>query len=660
MADHHISPDSGRAPPPAQTGAPLSRYPALDGLRGLAVGGVLAFHGGFAWAKGGFLGVSAFFTLSGFLITTLLLAEHRRSGRIALRRFWARRFRRLLPASLVALAGVVVFGIFVADAEQAHALRGDGLAALGYVANWRFVFSGKSYASLFSSPSPLQHFWSLAIEEQFYVVFPLLVAAVLVVGRGSRRVLAGVLGGLAVASIGATFILYTPGFDPSRVYYGTDTRAVELLAGALLAIWVARGRRVVVGRAVARWSFAVRALGTIALGATIATWAVVDQTSTWLYQGGLAAIAITTCALIRASLEPAGLVRRALTASPLRMLGTISYGVYLYHWPIFLWLSARRTGLSPGPLFAIRIALTLAAAVASYHLIESPIRFGTRLRSGRRLVALPTIGIAIAAAFVVSTAQAPAPAITFSSSSVAHPAVAAAALPPAEAVAVAVPAKRVMVVGDSVGYVIGKGLERTGTSTGQLQTWDVAIPGCGIARRGDVIDMSGLRAHSTPGCNSWEERWARQLDEFPADVVVVMSGSWDMVPRKLPGWAAFRTIGDPTYDDWLVSEYQTAVDVLSARGARVVWLTSPCMHKPEGAQSGTFDPARTTHLDDTILARVAASRPAVMALVDLYGHVCPDKNFTNTVDGIPDARPDGVHFTDPAADALATWLTPQL
>src|SRR4051812_42501007 len=211
---------------------PLPRIRALDGLRGLAVAGVLAYHCGFGWARGGFLGVSLFFTLSGFLITSLLLAERSEHGRIGLRGFWARRARRLLPAALLALAVIVAFGATVASGSQLRGLRGDVLAALAYVANWRFVLAGTSYGALWSAPSPVQHFWSLAIEEQLYVVLPLAVAGTLALGRGRRRPLLAVLGAGLGLSVLATFLVH----DQLRAYYGTDVRAGELLIGALLAV----------------------------------------------------------------------------------------------------------------------------------------------------------------------------------------------------------------------------------------------------------------------------------------------------------------------------------------------------------------------------------------------------------------------------------------
>ena len=199
---------------PIQAGERLIPYrPGLDGLRGLSVAAVLAFHGGFSWAVGGYLGVSVFFTLSGFLITSLLLAEHDRKGHVALRHFWGRRFRRLLPASLLALVGIGVFGLTVATAEQAERLGGDIAAAVAYVANWRFIFGGTSYGDLFAEPTPVLHFWSLAIEEQFYLVYPLFMVGLLGLAKGRRLVVGGVLGALLVASVGASFMLGTGNLD---------------------------------------------------------------------------------------------------------------------------------------------------------------------------------------------------------------------------------------------------------------------------------------------------------------------------------------------------------------------------------------------------------------------------------------------------------------
>src|SRR5262245_51483447 len=260
------------------------RVPALDGLRALAVAAVLLFHSQFSWARGGFLGVSAFFTLSGFLITSLLLHDRLGSTRGHLRSFWARRARRLLPAAIVTLFGVTMFAATVATTDQLRVLRGDVFAALGYVANWRFYLSGQSYGELFRAPSPVLHFWSLAIEEQFYVVFPLVVAGTLwLVRRRSELRRRQVLGALLIVGIAASVIasrvLYAHD-GSTRAYYGTDTRAAELLVGALLAVIVAG--RITPGRAVSRRPrVAANVAGVAALGLMPWRWATVPQSPDW-------------------------------------------------------------------------------------------------------------------------------------------------------------------------------------------------------------------------------------------------------------------------------------------------------------------------------------------------------------------------------------------
>ncbi len=217
----------------------------------MAVAAVLLYHGDVSWARGGYLGVDAFFVLSGFLITSLLLAEWRGDGRIALSAFWARRARRLLPALFLVLAAVAAYGAAIAaPAELAH-LRSEGLSALGYVANWGQIFSHQSYFESFAAPSPLRHMWSLAIEEQFYLAWPLIVGLVGMVvlrharrpGRARRifrRLLVGVCVTLGAASFARMVTLYASSRDFNRVYYGTDTRAFILLAGAALC-WQASG-----------------------------------------------------------------------------------------------------------------------------------------------------------------------------------------------------------------------------------------------------------------------------------------------------------------------------------------------------------------------------------------------------------------------------------
>lgn len=622
--------------------------PALDGLRGLAVVGVLLYHGGVWRAPGGFLGVSTFFTLSGFLITSLLILERERDGSVRFRRFWARRFRRLMPAAWLGLVLAAAYGAWLADHYQATRLRGDGLAALFYVANWRFVAAGRSYAALFSQPSPVAHYWSLGIEEQFYLVFPLLAVGLLAWGRGSRRVLGVGLAVLAVASVVWTAVVYSPGSDPSRVYYGTDTRAAELLVGGLLAVLLA-GRLGVLRRP---WRIVVATIGTFALGGLVASWTFVHLTDTVLYRGGLLVHAVAAAAVIAAAVQP-GPVSSVLGVAPLRLLGRISYGVYVLHWPIFLTLDEERTGRHGVSLFALRFAVTVVVAAASFVVLERPVTAGRRPRVRVRLI---TAGAAfgVATVLVLSTAWPPPARVVFAPLR-SSPSVPPRVRPPSpetvgrwdpgspEARAAAVhPPLRILVIGDSVALTLGRGLERWGAEH-RVAVWNRATFWCGLAYGGRVAMMG-----SKPSCDN-RRQVSTSVRAFDPDAVVVLSTIWDVAGRRLPGWNAFLRPGDPTFDAWLAEAERNMVRLMVAKGAHVVRLALSCVR------------------DQTLQAQIALENRAVGPMLrerfpgrytefDLESLVCPDRRFDNRVGPVTGARPDGMHFSDRAAD----WLAPRV
>jgi peptidoglycan/LPS O-acetylase OafA/YrhL len=646
--------------------------PALDGLRGLAVAGVLLFHAGFGWAGGGFLGVSIFFTLSGFLITSLLLQERDARGRISLGGFWSRRARRILPAALVALAGIAVYGLTVADAHQAARLPGDGLSALAEVANWRFVLGDQSYAALFSTPSPVQHFWSLAIEEQFYLVFPLLLVGMTLWTRRSRRGLAILVAALALGSATLAALLFSPGHDPSRVYYGTDTRAVELLVGALLAIALT-GRERFQRRGV---RVAVAVGGTVALVALVSAWVLVKQGDDLLYRGGLPVHALLVALVIAAVLVP-GPVRSGLAFAPLCALGLISYGVYLYHWPIYLWLSPERTGLDGAELFGLRLALTLAVAIVSYVWIEQPIRHRRRITGWRPAVVAPALAAGVAVLFVsvpaassspqlvfrpvhspasaVKTAAAPA-AVPSAANTVAREASVRATLPvtgpapstpPPPVAYPGPPIHRMLLLGDSVAQTLGRGLERWGPRHG-VEVVNAARFYCGVARGGRLAMSFG---HDQSTCGDWSRQWPPLLDRYHPDEVVVLSTIWDTSARQRPVWGPdYVKEGDARFDQFIESEWEGAARLLGSRGARVVWLSNPCSSSGVNA---ALEYANRTYLP-------ALVRATSTVAVDLDAHVCPNGTFTDQLGPVADGRPDGLHFSDPGADWVAQWLGPAL
>ena len=381
----------------------LAYQPALDGFRALAVLAVLLYHNGTSIFPGGFLGVDAFFVLSGYLITTLLVLEWQADRGIRLRAFWGRRARRLLPALLVTLVLVGVYAYLAVPADELSRIRGDGIATLLYVQNWQLVFTHQSYFEQFVSPSPLRHAWSLAIEEQWYLVWPMVIAGLLAVTRGRLARLIPIVAGLALASATLMFVLYQRDGDPSRVYYGTDTRSQTLLIGAVLALvllWRGAPQR--------RWSRGlVEGAGILAAVYVVVLFVRLDDTSAWAYRGGLSLAAVAFGMVILAAVQPSGLVlRRVLSWEPLRLLGLISYGVYLYHWPIFLWLTPSRTGLEGTTLLLVRFGITLVAATASYVFVEMPVR---RLEMPRVawLVAAPVAPRAGAASFTARDSSCP-------------------------------------------------------------------------------------------------------------------------------------------------------------------------------------------------------------------------------------------------------------
>jgi peptidoglycan/LPS O-acetylase OafA/YrhL len=516
--------------------------PALDGLRALAVGGVVAYHLRLGWAPGGYLGVDLFFVLSGFLITGLLLEERVETGRIALGAFWARRARRLLPALLLllaALALVTALGALVGAVDLA-ALRGDALATIAYAANWHQLAVGQSYFAQFQAPSPLQHTWSLAIEEQFYLLWPPLLAALLWAlraggtgrtrtARGAARAAESPAAGtgnwrpallwstVAAAMASAAWMgwLAAHGAGLDRLYYGTDTRAADLLAGAALAVaCAARPDPAPPIRRVLHVAGPLAAAGLAALWATAGT---AGTPPRLMFEGGFALAALAAVVVLAdARLAEPGPLGRLLRIAPLRFVGRISYGVYLWHWPVITQLTATRTGLSGPVLDLVQVAVVLAVSTASYYAVEQPLR-RARLAGWPRVAraVLAPAGMAVAA-LVVALATVPPPLAPASAALDAGSIAGAGGLHgqvPVQLASGRVPSRssplRVLLVGDSVMQTEAPAVEAALDATGAAVVDDTSFPGWGL---------------------STDRTWSRDLRPFlerSRPELVVAMWSWD-------------------------------------------------------------------------------------------------------------------------------------
>ena len=641
--------------------------PALDGVRALAVALVLADHGGIPGVPGGFIGVDVFFVLSGFLITSLLLDELGRTGRIDLPGFWVRRARRLLPALIVmAMVVVVLRQLFPSGAIAA--VRDDAVAAFFWVANWVFVFRHTDYFTQGDAPSPLQHTWSLAVEEQYYVVWPLVLVAVAVVlawlsrrrpNRPSLRTVRWVVFGLAAAGTAASAIaasLLVSDASLNRVYFGTDTRVQALLVGAaasalLVGDWSSLTRYSMLLRS--RWAgwvaqvLPVIGLGMLAAAAHFATGSVRE------FRGGLLIVVAVAAVLVVApvALQQRGLVARVLAIPPLVWLGMISYGVYLWHWPIFLALNGERTGLTGMPLFAIRAVATVAVAAASWWLIEQPIRRWRPVHVPQLRFAAATLATAAVATMLVVPVGSGQGDIRRGGADV----LSAAAVQPEVPVEIGGTAqlapgtRTVAVFGDSMAWTMMRYLP----PTPGFKFIDYTTIGCGIAR-GGPYRSTGETLRQKPECETWPARWAQRINHVKPDVVLLIIGRWETVDRVNEGH--WTHVGDPGFDGYIGGELRRALDILGSTGARVVVTTAPYNRRGEQADGSLYPEDDPDRVDawNTLVRRVVGQRRNAK-LLDLNEKLCPDGVYTNRVDGIK-MRMDGLHPTPEAVKWLTPWL----
>ena len=671
----------------------LGHVPGLDGIRGIAVVIVLLYHHSITWITGGELTVSMFFTLSGFLITRLLVAEWGRTDTISLRSFYERRVRRLFPASFVVLLGVAIVWTAFPGSGRRFA-PWEWLSGLLYFENVYLQSAGKDYGGLFGLGNPLQHLWSLSLEEQVYLVFPVLVLLLMKRKHTTAAVwrLFVVLVSLAAVGfvLGGLYNTRPPLWDrlpglsarcegSSCAYYATEVRVAEFLLGAAFAVlWSV-------------WRFAPRVIDALKRPVFVAlSWPILvfaylvwwklgwrNEYADVFFPWGVLFNGVITLVLIAYSIADVGMTR-FLALKPIVWLGHTTYTIYLVHWPVFLWWESLRLDVSfPRwriPVvdwvlvdrfwtFGIKVAVTLAIVTAIYYFIENPVRHrkmwvGAKLYGWLAIMAV--VGVLVVIAGADRRASADDLLSTLDEDALLLqrriiddlPSISPDA-PTSSDVDSGLPA-RVLFVGDSQSWVLAAGLDDWEIEHGVFL---VPSPGVGCGIGADTrIEYLGVESDGRSGCSEWRDALPAIVDKLKPNVVVVVGGTADLSNRVLPGTSSWSHIGEPDYDTWLRREMEAFVDVVAATDAEVIWFTSPSVNPPYIAgETGIppFDEARSERTERyNELIRDVAESDARVTFADFAAEVRahPGGEFE------PRMRPDGAHIDLKYAPELVEWI----
>jgi peptidoglycan/LPS O-acetylase OafA/YrhL len=661
-------PDTSGYPHATRSATGTQRVVAFDGFRGIGLLLIMGFHFGVAGMPGGFVGVDAFYVLSGYLITGLLLGEWARAARIKLGAFWLRRARRLLPALLVVLIVVTLVVRFAYPAGLYPNLRWADLSALFYFSNWWQIADSGNYFVATGAVSPLTHTWSLAVEEQFYLLWPLVVLAVLHVGkkfdRGIELLLGVSLAGV-IASATEMFWLYGPRANITRLYFGTDTHAQSILVGAVLAcvLTLVQRRRGEDGMAPVARSTPARVAWTVVglagFAGTLALTYTLSGTATFAYRGGFLLSALSAAAIILGAVcVTGGPIARVLSVRPLVWMGTVSYGAYLWHYPVFIELDSSRTGTGGASLLAIRMVATFALAAASYYLVERPVMEDVFWKSvkatGPAFIAM-TVTVAVVVAGTTSVASAGVSTTVPVRSTMSIPLGERQALESAGAFST--DPIRFLLVGDSLAVTAGLGLVRGSVVNFGVRVINKGVLGCDL----DNLDAvsSGQRDIPVSDCRNWRSLWTHQVEQFHPEVVGFLAGRWDITDHLLHGQVV--TIDQPAWNQHLTEEMDKVVGVLSSRRARVVLFTMPYIAPPQEAPDGSIYPEnRNSRVDEynQILRRVAARHPGTVTVVDLNVVLDPSGHFQTVVDGVTVRWADGIHVSKAGGQWAEQYILP--
>ena len=718
--DRRWTPSDGVSRPMRPTGpVPGMGYqPALDGLRAISVIAVMLFHAGFAWMGGGFFGVEVFFVVSGYLITSLLLDEREKHHRVSLEQFWLRRARRLLPALFTMLVAVAVWAALSGSDEQRSTLKRDLPWSIFYVSNWGQIVGSTPY---FASADPplLRHLWSLAVEEQWYVIWPLVFVGAMTIGAGRLRSRGVFFVGCSVALMIAMHVLHGE-VSNNALYLGTFTRSSGLLLGAGCAFvwrpWRApspsqmRGRR-------------LDPMGAAALALLVCIMSVATLTASYIYQWLLPVVSLLSMTVIAVVVYPTSYGLRAVLGwRPLVEIGRRSYGLYLWHWPIFVIGHVYHSG--SWPKFVIAMVVTAGVAELSYRYVETPIRkgfLGTWLKEQRNAIGVErvrriritgvagtvtTVVLVALLAFYVSvdhfdaavggadaqfslipanadtpatsggatdspvsadqTASTGATAVTVAGaaatvasgapSTTALAATAATAATAAPTTLATLP-RKVVVVGDSQAHSLAINLPDGIEPTFTIT--DGSVEGCGVYDTGKVISTRSGFNRSFGDCAGWAGDWGSAASSSGAEVALVVIGAWDVFDLQL----ADRTLvfGTPEADAFFLSQLQLGIDALKVAGSKVALLEVPCMRPQDVKGAGVpalperGDDTRTSHLN-VLLRQAAAADPANVTFVPGPTQWCNDPAISSDLG----YRWDGVHVYKPGANLIYETIAPTL
>ncbi len=676
---------SARPPHQRTSATGRERVVALDGLRAYGLLLIMGFHFGVDGLSGGFIGVDIFYVLSGYLITGLLLGEWARSARIKLGAFWLRRARRLLPALCVVLVVVTLVIRFTYPAGLYPNLRMADLSALFYFSNWWQIAASGNYFVATGAVSPLTHTWSLAVEEQFYLVWPLVVLAVLhgakrftrtdpgtdsdasaeneparATDRGVEVLLAiSVIG--VVASATEMAWLYHPGVNITRLYFGTDTHAQSILVGSVLACTLTlvqrhRGLGGMAPVATARGSrVALTVVGGAGLAGTIALTTTLSGTSALAYRGGFLLSALSAAALITGAVCVGhGPIAKVLSVGPLVWMGTVSYGAYLWHFPVAIELDSARTGLGGAGLVAIRVLATFALAAASYYLVERPVMEGVFWRSLKAAgPALAAMGATVVVVIAATVAPAVAAARVVGDTGPTLPSALHTRLESAGAFT-GNPV-RFLLLGDSVAITTSVGLATDSVPTYGVQVIDAGVFGCDYDSAPAISQGQVTTPYTT--CLQWRTLYTADIARYHPDVVGLLTGVWSLTDREVDGRTTH--VGEPAWDAHLVAEYADIVRTLAAQKVKVVLFTLPYIdppqESPDGAPFPENQPSRVAAFNRD-LARVAAIDRGEVTVINLNADLSPHGRYQTVIDGVTVRWPDGIHVTP----AGGQWLQPRI